>query len=183
MHSYKICSGFFFARLGDLVWFGMQLMFFWDMLEKFYPLAYKWGMITKEHHARDKLTNFWCGRKCHIHVLHMQTPLLLDSDEPDDFSVAWLWPLLFNQGKAEGNTAILLSQAGCCLCCRCLLQGHSTQGCHAQVLVSLGQTRWNTGCIIHHTDTWLLGSVPRPPYGFHLLYQSAGETQPLISLL
>lgn len=39
--------------------------------------------------------------------------------------------------------------------------------------------RWDPGCIIHHTGTWPLGSVLRPPYGFHL-YQSAGQAQPLI---
>jgi len=46
------------------------------------------------------------------------------------------------------------------------------QGCHIQVLVGLGQTTWDLVCIIYHTGTWPLGSVLRPPYGFHLLYQS-----------
>lgn len=38
---------------------------------------------------------------------------------------------------------------------------------------------WDTVCIIYHTGTWPLGSVLRPPYGFHLLYQSSGKSAAL----
>lgn len=98
--------------------------------------------------------------------------------KPNDFSMARLWPMLFNQ-EQRGNAVILLSQSGWCLRCRCLLQGYSMQGCLIQVSVGLGWTTQDTVCIIYHTGTWPLGSVLRPPYGFHLLYQSAGRSAAL----